>query len=178
MSAVSLYRRLLGPDFDRLPAALRGFHDTTTGGSGTGVVRIVRGVGAWARAVANALRLPPPGDRVAVALQVTVRNEHELWGRRFGEYEMQTTQWLERGHLLERFGAATLAFDVTADERGMRFRSVGFTWLGIPIPRQIAIEVDADVRGFEMHWELTVVVRAPGVGVVAAYEGQITPNRQ
>lgn len=91
---------------------------------------------------------------------------------------MQTTQWLERGHLLERFGAATLAFDVTADERGMRFRSVGLTWLGIPIPRQIAIEVDADVRGFEMHWELTVVVRAPGVGVVASYEGRITPNRQ
>jgi hypothetical protein len=85
---------------------------------------------------------------------------------------------LEGGRLIERIGAAKLAFDVTADERGMRFRSVGFAWLGVPVPRGLAVEVTADVRGFEAHWEAIVVVRVPRVGIITSYEGRITPTPQ
>ena len=37
MSGESLYRRLLGPDFERLPEALRRSHGAADGGAGAGV---------------------------------------------------------------------------------------------------------------------------------------------
>lgn len=175
MSTPSLYRRLLGRDFDRLPAALRRFHDAAGGGSGAGVFRVQGSARATARAVARALRLPPEGDHVAVALRVTAKHERELWERTFGTRQLCTTQWLEGGRLVEGSGAAKLAFDVAADERGMRFRSVGFAWLGVPVPRRFAVDVEADVRGFDTHWEVAVVVRAPRLGVITSYQGRITP---
>jgi hypothetical protein len=175
VTAASLYRRLLGPDFERLPPALRAFHDSAGGGSGAGVFRVRRSTRPVARVAARALRLPPEGDHVLVTLRVAVENGRELWERTFTTHRLRTRQWLEGGRLLERVGAATLAFDVTADERGMQFRSVDFRWLGVPVPRGLAITVDADVRGFEAHWEVTVVVRAPRVGIITSYEGRITP---
>jgi hypothetical protein len=178
VTSVSLYRRLLGPDFDRLPLALRTFHDSAGGGSGAGVFRVQRSTRPVARAAARALRLPPEGDRVLVTLRVTVDDGRELWERTFATHRLRTRQWLEGGRLLERVGAATLAFDVTADEHGMRFRSVDFRWLGVPVPRGLAITIDADVRGFEAHWEVAVVVRAPRVGIITSYEGRITPAPQ
>jgi hypothetical protein len=173
-----LYRRLLGRDFDRLPEALRRFHESAVGGgAGTGVFCVQRSTHASGRAVARALRLPPEGDRVAVALRVTVERERELWERTFGACRLQTRQWLEGGRLIERTGAAKLAFDVVADERGMRFRSAGFSWLGVRVPRAIAIEVEADVKGFDAYWEVAVVVRAPRLGIVTSYGGRITPTQ-
>jgi hypothetical protein len=174
----SLYRRLLGRDFDRLPLALRAFHDAAGGGSGAGVFRVRRASNPVARSVARILGLPPEGDDVPVTLRVTVENGGELWERTFSAHRLRTRQWLEGGRLIERLGAVTLAFDLTADERGMRFRSVRFRWLGVPVPRRVAIEVAADVRGFEGYWEVAVVVRAPRVGVITSYEGRITPTRQ
>jgi hypothetical protein len=178
VTAVSLYRRLLGPDFDRLPPALRAFHDSAAGGSGAGVFRVRRGTRSVARVAARGLRLPPEGDHVPVTLRVAAKDGRELWERTFATrrlHTLRTRQWLEGGRLLERVGAATLAFDVTADEGGMRLRSVDFRWLGAPVPRGLAITVDADVRGFEAHWEVAVVVRAPRMGIITSYEGRITP---
>ena len=177
MTAASLYRRLLGPDFDRLPSALRRFHDAPDGGSAVGVVRVQRSAQRVARAVAGALRLPPEGNHVNVTLRVTVTEDgRECWERSFAAVSLRTTQRVDRGRLVERAGAATFAFDVSADERGMRFRTARFSWLGIPIPRRLAIQVDADVLGFEAYWDVRVVVRAARTGVIASYEGRITPT--
>lgn len=178
MSPPTLYQRLLGPEFDRLPLALRSFHGSAEGGSGAGVLRVRCGTRPTARAVARALRLPPEGDRVPVTLRVRAENGRERWERTFPTSRLCSSQWLEAGRLVERIGAATFAFDVTSDERGMRFRSARFTWLAIPVPRPLAIEVDAEVRGFDAYWDVSVVVRAPRVGVVTSYEGRIMPNLQ
>jgi hypothetical protein len=178
VTAGSLYRRLLGPHFDRLPQALRRFHDTN-GASATGILHVRHGARRSARAVARMLRLPPKGDRIPVTLRVTSEGDgREAWYRAFGSHELRTIQWAEHGRLLERAGAVTFAFDVAADEHGLRFRSVGLTCLGIAVPRRLALEVDADVRGFDTHWNVTVVVRAPRVGVITSYEGRITPASQ
>jgi len=172
-----LYRRLLGSDFDRMPEVLRRFHDSVGGGaSATGVVRVRRGSRALARALARTLRLPPEGDGVAVMLRVTEVAEHERWERTFGSWRWETRQWLEGGRLIERMGAAKFVFDIAADERGMRFRSVRVAWLGVPVPRGIAVEVEGNVRGFDTEWEIAVVVRAPRLGVITSYEGRITPT--
>lgn len=175
---VSLYRQLLGTDFDRLPLALRAFHNSAGGGSGVGVFRVQRSTHPAARAAAWLLQLPPRGDHVPVTLQVRVKGRAELWERTFATYRLRTRQWLDAGRLIERVGIATFAFDVTADDRGMQFRSVDFTWLGVRVPRGVAMTVDADVRGFETYWEVVVIVRVPRLGVIASYDGRITPTLQ
>src|SRR5262249_34584632 len=70
MEPSSLYRRVLGPQFDVMPEVLRRFHDTKGGGSARGTLRVERGAGWLERALATLLRLPHAGTEVPVRLVV------------------------------------------------------------------------------------------------------------
>jgi hypothetical protein len=175
VSRASLYQRLLGPDFDLLPNALRHFHGTTGGTVARGRLRVQAGAWPGARLLSRALGLPAEGEGVPTTLRVRSVGDREIWEREFGARGVRTTQWLERGRLVERVGRLTFTFDVSASERGLRFRSVAVSALGMPVPRGLALRVDADVLGFDDHWEVAVAIRAPGVGLLTRYEGRIAP---
>ena len=175
MSAGSLYRRLLGPDFDRLPPVLRHFHDTADEARGEGVVDVRVAPRPWGRALARALGLPRPGDNVPVTVRVRAIEDREIWDRTFGRDRLRSVQWTQGGRLLERVGALTFGFDVSADETGMRFRFASLAAFGIRVPHRLSIQVDADVAGFATGWHVHVVIRAPGSQVVTSYEGRIEP---
>jgi hypothetical protein len=175
-SGAGLYQRLLAQDFDRLPASLRRFHRTSAGAAATGELHVTRAAGPAARALALIFRLPPAGECVPVLLRVSIDGETELWERVIGTRLLRSRQWIEGRRLVERVGVLTFAFDVAADERGMRLRSVGCRLLGMPLPSRVAPCVDADVAGGDAHWDLTVVVRAPIVGLVTSYYGRVEPT--
>ena len=99
-----------------------------------------------------------------------------MWDRTFGTDRLRSIQWLERGRLVERVGVLTFRFDVTADETGMRFRFVRLTAFGMPIPRMLALRVDADVTGSDADWHVRVVVRAPGSRLLTSYDGHVAPS--
>jgi hypothetical protein len=178
VSGTRLYRRLLGPDFDRLPRGLRAFHDSAAGEVGAGLVRVRGGAGLAARCLARALGLPRAGEHVEVTLRVRVVGEREIWERVFDGRRLRTTQWVEGGRLVERVRGATFVFDVDASEDGMRFRSSAFRWLGVPLPPALALRVDADVVGLDGGWTVAVAVRAPRLGVITSYAGRITPRQE
>lgn len=171
----SLYRRLLGPDFDRLPPVLRRFHDSGKEAVGSGSVDIQVGQRPWTRLLARALRLPAAGRGVPVTVRVYPDGERERWSRTFGATGLQTVQWVEQGRLRERVGALTFSFDVSADETGMRFRFAGMAAFGMKLPRRFAVHVDADVTGFHADWHVNVTIRTPGSRLVMSYDGRIAP---
>jgi hypothetical protein len=64
MGYKTLYQRLLGDDFDKLPAVLRSFHSLPHGGRALGTVTVRREAGFIRHQAARALRLPPVGEDI------------------------------------------------------------------------------------------------------------------
>lgn len=170
----TLYRRLLGEAFGTLPAALREFHDGADGGAARGVLCVTRGKGWLRNALADRMRLPPHGDRVAVRLRVVVEDDRERWVRDFDEVRMETVQWAGSGLLIEAAGPLRAGFRVVAGPDGLRF-GLARAWLcGLPLPRVLMPRTTAEARARERGWLLDVQVEAPFIGLLAAYHGEVT----
>jgi hypothetical protein len=175
MSYQTLYQRLLGDDFDKLPAVLRNFHSLPHGGRALGTVTVRRKAGLLRHQVTRILRLPPVGEGIPVRLQVLPTRDGELWRRHFGEHCVETMQWQDGDFLIEKAGLLCFVFRVLADENGLRFEFQNNRLhklnlsLGSPLP------VAATARGFDKRWHIGVSIASPLLGVLTTYEGEMTP---
>ena len=77
----SLYARLLGADFDRLPPTLQRFHGAPQGATARGNLAVERAPGPLAAWLAKLLRLPDP----SASVPVVVRTRKEI-GRSDGSF--------------------------------------------------------------------------------------------
>jgi hypothetical protein len=172
----SLYKRVLGEEFDSLPSVLRCFHEVSAGGKARGRLRITRGKGWLRNVLATLMRLPPQGEQVPVSLAVCVEEEAERWTRNFGPLCLVTRQWVQNGLLIEAAGPVRFGFRLTADATGMEFHFAGCWFLGVRLPSALAPRVHAEARGREACWWLSVCVEVPALGVLVRYEGEMTPE--
>src|SRR5262245_27743173 len=83
LKGASLYQRLLGEQFEMLPAALQEFHGRTDGGRGQGEFQVRRGRGRIRNWLASLLGLPAAAASVPVRLEVIVERRRERWIRHF-----------------------------------------------------------------------------------------------
>jgi hypothetical protein len=77
--------------------------------------------------------------------------------------------------LIEQAGPLQVAFDVAADESGMRLTSRRCRVLGIPLPRALAPRVAATVCGLADGWNVEVSIALPLLGTIGAYSGTVVP---
>ncbi|HUG89850.1 MAG TPA: DUF4166 domain-containing protein [Planctomycetaceae bacterium] len=176
MSSGSLYRRLLGSDFERLPGGLRRFHDCPDGGRGAGRFDVQRGPGLVARWLGWLLRLPRTGTGVPMTLQVSVEGGRERWLRDFDGRCLESIQWHERGALVERAGLLRLAFRVSADEAGMDFVSRRAWFTCVPLPGFLRPRVEASALAEGHGWRVRVRVWLPWGGLLVGYDGTVVPQ--
>jgi hypothetical protein len=176
VAAVQLYRRILGTDFDKLPKALRRFHDLPEGGCGRGRFHVERGRGLFARILASVFRFPEAGTDVPVVLRIAVEGDRERWTRNFGTRTLQSVQWCHDGLLIEQMKLARFAIQLSADETGMRF-FLRRTWLlMIPLPGFLAPQIETSALAYDDGWQLIVSVSFPWAGPVLLYHGIVTPE--
>jgi hypothetical protein len=133
-----IYRQLLGPEFDKLPAVLREFHSAPQGGHASGVARIrhTSSLLAWL------VRFPPEGE-MPITLDIDSTSAGEVWIRHFGDAERRSSQTVDDGLLCEVAGPLHLYFRVTADPTGIRFSLVRARCLSVPIPLRVTAVVSA-----------------------------------
>ena len=134
----ALYRRLLGPRFDLLPARVRDLHDVTGTSVWTGTADVERGRSLPARMLATLFGLPPAGRDQPLRVTFRADGEREVWSRSFGSAVFRSVQYEHGGLLRERVGPSTFVFalDVSAD--GMALKLEGVRVLGVPLPRFLA----------------------------------------
>ena len=174
---MALYRKLLGESYNELASVLIRFHDLPDG-EARGVLRITHGEGLVRRLMANLMRLPKPGECVPVHLRVEGGTEREVWIRRYGDQTLVTRQWEHGGLLVEAAGPYRIGFKLSVKEKGLRFDFVR-AWMGVlPIPRPMALRVEADAKPVEHadSWWIDVCISAPILGQLARYEGEVTPQ--
>jgi hypothetical protein len=180
----TLYERLLGKEWSRLPEIVRKVHLDASGKPRRGCFRVVRGQGRLAKALASILRLPPAGDATPIQLEIRSDGRGEQWLRTFGTRRLTTLQYeAPNGLLAERFGFLELRFRLIVFDNSLSYSQERvFLCVGrrrIPLPRWISPRVSATEAAVDARrTHVTVKVSAPYIGLIIAYEGELEiPSR-
>jgi len=171
MLSATLYQRILGERFSKLPPALQQFHGQVEGGCAKGTVTVECGRGILRHGMAALLRLPPPGQEIPLQLEVVTENGCERWIRHFGDYCLDTLQWQEGSLLIEKAGLLQFGFRLIVENSALIFQQQ-FCRLGkVPLPRYAALSISATVSDYDQGWQVEVVINAPILGVITTYRG-------
>ena len=172
-----LYRRVLGPEFDRLPGKIRSLHEVTGPITAAGLCQIQRGDHPLARALGRAFGLPPSGRDVPISVTFKPSGDGETWQRHFNGIGLRSHQSAARrpGHLVERFGHLNLLLEPRARCDGLDLLLCRVTLLGIPVPRRLWPLVEASERVFEGIFTFDVAIRLPVAGLLIHYKGWLRP---
>ena len=173
MGSDSLYRKLLGSEFDLLPEILQSFHSRD--GRAEGTFEFMRSPGIPRHILASCIGLPYSRHKQKGRLSVTTENEAEVWDRQIGEWRFRTRQTLADGLLVEEYGPLKLFFLVRAAPDRMVFEQIGCKVCGLRIPKYFWITVDATVVADLGHWHIDVRLGAPVVGELCRYNGRLKP---
>ena len=174
-----LYRRVLGPAFDTLPAPVRTLHAGTTR-RWAGRAEVRRGGGLAARAVCRLVGFPDAGTGVPLTVTLAPEGDGERWTRVFAGKTFTSLQRPGSGRtehlLLERFGPIEIALALVVEDGCLFLVPRRWTFLGIPLPKALlpggtSFESDRGGRfGFDVE------IAAPLVGLIVGYRGTLEPT--
>lgn len=166
-----LYRRLLGPDFERVPQRVRELHDFTGVSIWDGRADVERGRSLAARIAAALTSLPPGGDDQPLRVTFHAIAEREIWARQFGSALFRSVQYENGGLLHERVGPTTFVFTPRVSEEGLVLRLDGFRVLGVPLPRALHPTVHTFEREQGGRYRFEVEAHLPLFGLLIRYAG-------
>ncbi len=174
-SAPSLYERLLGDDYKRLPKAIQAMHRVTGGHAAEGRVTVRRGCGPAAKRLASLMRLPPAMEAAPAITSFSLEGGAERLCRRYGGRQLVTYQqegWgKDAGLLLERFGPLSLLLKLHASEAGLDFELVDCRFGSLSLPRASWPCLEASEREQEGKYRFQVSVGLPLLGLLVSYGG-------
>jgi hypothetical protein len=176
MAVQSLYRRVLGDQFEALPEVLRRFHDSPGGGRVQGTFQVERGDGLIRNTIATLLGMPRAGRDVPVRLEVEIAVDRERWVRHFPGRSWASTQWADGSLLMEAFGLISFSSALVVDGPFLRYEFRRARFAGLPLPAWLSPYVDGRVKASDTGWDVAVHVYAPFVGKILQYEGSVTPE--
>jgi hypothetical protein len=126
--------------------------------------------------------LPPASDASSLELTITPGPGSERWARQFGSATLLTVQSERVGLLAERARALEFLFRLEEDNGKLRFnqRGVSLQWarLRIPLPKWLSPRVEAvESASGTNRTHISVVVSAPFLGLLVAYDGHVDWER-
>ena len=168
--SLTLFRRVLGPEFETLPPVVGALHRATGHRRYQGQVEVVRGGNPLARLFAWATRLPPAGLG-EVEVEIDASGEEERWTRHIGGHAMPSRLWERDGLLCEQLGLARFGFRLTVEEGGIVWRVARVTALGLPLPARWFDQVQARESELGGRYGFEVAAALPWIGLLVRYRG-------
>ena len=166
----SLFRRVLGAEFESLPTTVKAIHLATGARSYRGQVRVTRGSNPLSRLVAWATRLPPAGEG-ALEVEIEASDRQERWTRHIGGRPMPSRLWEAEGLLCERLGLAEFGFRLSVRNGVLGWRVARVRVLGLPLPPSAFHAVLAHESESEGRYWFEVTATLPLVGLLVHYRG-------
>ncbi len=176
-----LYRRVLGEDFDRLPAEVKRLHDHPGRLCAAGLCRIRRGEGLASRIVARLFGLPPSGENLPVTVCFIAEGGDELWDRDFGGHRLRTRQGDLTGRpglLYEAFGPGHFVIRPRIVPGGLELELCGASFLGLPLPGLFWPRIRGREGVEAGRFTFDVSIALPVIGLLVAYSGFLIPREQ
>lgn len=171
----SLYRSLLGAQFDRLPPTLQRLHLAAGRQLYRGKVEVDRGHGWLSRLCAWATRLPRAGHG-PIKVEIVAGDGREQWTRLFAGHAMRSRLWARDGLLGERLGLVTFGFALSVEDAPghgpeIVWRVVRVRALGLPLPSRWFGQVKAREYERDGRYRFDVAAALPLVGLLVHYRG-------
>jgi len=172
--------RVLGADFDRLPAPVRHLHSLREPLRTTGRADIAAAAGFLAWLICWSAGLPRPGRDVDVSVIFEPKESGvEYWDRKFGDRRYASTiaagTGRDSGFLIESFGPFQIRFQLTVVPEGLSWLVVGWRLLGVPLPRWSVPRIkclESDEGG---RFAFDIDVAFPVIGWLMRYRGWLAP---
>lgn len=167
--AVPLFARVLGGEFDRLPATVQRLHRNGSH-SYHGEVSVKRGRHWLARLCAWVARLPPAFVG-AIRVDIEADAIGERWARHVDGRAMRSRLWAARGLLRERLGPLVFGFRLGVREARLEWSVAQVALLGLPLPARLFDEVRACESEHDGRYRFDVSAHLPGIGLLVHYRG-------
>lgn len=175
MSAPSLYSRVLGPAFERLPSALKTIHDARRAKSYVGRCDI-RGGGLIARTIARLAGLPLAQIDVPIEVTVNVTEASEDWIRKFGTQRMQSRLTYRSQRMEERLGPLVLTFNLSAEQERIVWSLHSARLVLVPLPVTWLLECGATESVHDGRYGFDVSAGLRGIGLLVHYQGWLVEH--
>lgn len=166
----SLYARVLGDRFDRLPPAVRRIHEIVREDGASGEAEVIGAANPFGALIARIMRFPAAG-RHPLHVAFIERDGTERWVRSFGPTTFSSWLSLEDGDLVERFGPLRFRFDLPSDHRGLEMRMKAWSLWRIPLPLALAPRSRAREWEEDGRFCFDVPIAVPLVGRIVHYRG-------
>lgn len=178
MPAPSLYARLLGPAFERLPRILQTIHDARLSKVFVGRCDIRTGDGWLARIIARFAGLPVARTDVPIEVTVRATGTTEDWLRKFGT-QLMHSRLADRGRRLEeRLGPMVLTFDLSAQQERIVWSLYSARLALLPLPLTWLLRCAATEAIHDGRYGFDVSAHVRGVGLIVHYKGWLVEHDQ
>jgi hypothetical protein len=171
--AYSLYERVMGERFARLPVAVQRFHRLSGCVVLHGYVQTDAPATWLAGALAVLLNTPRHASEGVLRFELDASPDVERWTRHFPQRTMSSRLRLRDGCVEEHLGAARLTFELVAGDGALRMRLVRLRLLGVPCPRWLMPRIIAEEAGDGGQLHFSVSAALPWLGTVASYRGHL-----
>ena len=172
-----LYRRVLGAEFARLPAAVRRLHDVREPARWAGIADVATGRHPFCRAIARVFRLPPAGQGQPITVSFTPTPDGtEIWARQFGGGTFRSVQRAGGSGIEEQVGLARLDLALHVDAGGLTLDLRRLTVAGIPMPRWLTPRIATSEAERDGRYTFDVAAELPGFGLLVRYSGWLEPS--
>lgn len=176
-SAISLFQRLLGDEFQALAPSVRVMHGAGRHGA-SGCAEIFRTAHPIGALIARAMGLPPTASAVPIVVDFLPTASGERWRRRFGRHRLESSLVARDGLLVERLGPAAFSFRLARHGGGLRWEFQRLTVLGLPWPRWLSPQVHALESEADGRYRFAVTVALPWIGSLVRYHGSLQPREE
>lgn len=175
--AASLYEKVMGSEFTKLPASLQKLHRVGRDAGFHGEAQVTGGSNSLAKLAAKIFGFPPAGNH-DLHVHIKVDEAGETWTRRFSGKRFSSRLQKTGRHLTESFGPFQFCFDLPITDNGLRMEMSGWKFWSMPLPlflapRSRASEWDEDGR---FHFDVPIAL--PIVGLMVHYRGWLEPCRK
>ncbi len=178
MNTLSMYEKVLGDDYAKLPAAVQRFHRLRGRTVLNGWVETQAPKSALAKVLAACLGTPRSSSSGPIRFELSASPAEETWTRHFPAQTMTSRMRLVDGHIREQLGAAQLTFDLFAVEDSLSMRLARMRFLGVPCPKWLMPTIVAEERGADDQIHFLIAAELPLVGVVASYRGYLEVSKK
>jgi hypothetical protein len=169
-----LYRRVMGADFDRLPAVTKGLHRGRPAIIASGEAVVLGAANGLGGLLAGLFGMPGANPRVAVRVVIEARDGREHWTRFFDGRPMRSVMSKGRkdGVIEESFGAFAFGMKLAGRAEGLDMIRVSGRIGRLPMPAFLLPRIKAAERVDEAgRHAFDVEIGLPLVGRLVAYRG-------
>jgi hypothetical protein len=173
-----LYKRMLGPVFEALPAPLADMHNLTTKQkTARGTARVETGNNLQARLIRALFGFPKAGAAVPVTVTFQPIDGGELWQRDFAGSKFSSFQSQGRGYfdklLMEKFGPVTVAIALVSEQEKLKLLIRHWNILGISMPLFMAPNGETYEYVADGFFCFHVEIKHWFTGLIVQYEGRL-----